>query len=146
MGKRGRRRRRARIPAVQRVHLSLAPPATQMTQKVLQAKKMDDVGTGNPIAARLSMQMFDLVDGLGLPKADRDAIFGAHDGRKPMDSASREEHLTIGLRLFFKAVGMVLTGRPTGWKDMKAAIEQGFGPAHPLRVLLATHGGWSKAL
>jgi hypothetical protein len=163
-----------------------------MVKHPFQLKKFSDVGTGNSlIVARLNMQMFNLVDALGLAKSDRDPIVehafvgsqwflraeqnkreykhraGRFIARVAAGSGVRVQgptlevleplnlgdyyqlfliELTIGLRLFFKAAGMILTGHPTGWQDLKRAIEQGFPLGHPLRVLIAKHGQWSKVL
>jgi hypothetical protein len=138
------------------------------------------------------MQMFDLVDALGLVKVVRDAVLEhtfvgsqwllradqnkgefvrlsqkfirkAAEGSgvrfqgttmptvlEPLNLGDHYQlfliSLTIGLRLFFKAAGIVLTGRPTGWHDLKAAIEKAFPQGHPLRALIDRHAGWSKAL
>lgn len=194
MGKKKRRRKKGAAgmgglgPGVR---LSIAPPGTQIVSRPFQLKKVADVGTANPLVARLDTQMFDLVDALGLPKADRDTILEhTHVGSQWFLRAEQNKNeyallsgrfmaravtgtgirvqgaalaileplnlgdyyqlflidLTIGLRLFFKAAGLVLTGRPIGWHDLKATVEQSFAHGHPLRVLIDKHGGWSKTL
>ncbi len=192
MGNKKRRNKKARLNGLgPGISIPLAPPGVQMVKYPFQMKQFANVGTTNPIVARLQMQMFDLVDALGLAKAARDAIL-EHTfvgsqwfvraeqnknefirlsrrfiGRAGEGSAVRVQgkvlvvleplnlgdyyqlfliNLTIGLRLFFKAAGMVLTGHPTGWHDLKTAIEQGFAQSHPLRVLIDKHGQWSKTL
>ncbi len=162
-----------------------------MAKYPFQLKQLANVGTTNPIVARLQMQMFHLVDALGFAKPARDALLEhtvvgsrwflraeqnrneyAHLSRRfiaraaegggvrvqgaallllePLNLGDHYQlfliNLTIGLRLFFKAAGMILSGNPTGWHDLKTKIEQTFHQGHPLRVLIDKHGQWSKIL
>lgn len=173
------------------IQVPLAAPGVKIVSRPFQMKQVANVGTTNPIVARLNMQMFDLVDALGLPKQTRDSILehtfvgsqwfvraeqnkneyarlsSIFVARAAGGSGVRVQgaalavleppnlgdyyqlfliDLTIGLRLFFKAAGIVLTGHSTGWHDLNAAIEQGFPQGHPLRALIDKHGHWSKTL
>lgn len=192
MSKKKRRHKKSKRGLGRGIPVPLAPPGTIIDRVPFQIKQVADVGTANPVVARLQLQMFDLVDTLGLPKAPRDGILehtfiGSQwliRAEKNMNEFTRlsskfirkaaegsgvyfqgttmptvleplnlGDHYqlflispTIGLRLFFKAAGMILTGQSTGWHDLRTAIEQGFPHGHPLRALLDRHGEWSKTL
>lgn len=192
MSKKERRDKKSEKGLGRGVPVPLAPPGATLVKVPFQIKPVGDVGTANPIVARLQMQVFDLVDALGLAKAERDGILehtfvgsqwfvraeknknefvrlshkfigkaaeGSgvrfHGTTMPvvLEPLNLGDHyqlflisLTVGLRLFFKATGIVLTGRATGWHDLKTSIEQGFAQGHPLRVLLDNHERWSKTL
>lgn len=70
------------------VPVPLAPPGATLIKVRFQLKQVADVGTTNPIVARLQMQVFDLVDALGLAKAERDEIL---------------EHMFVGSQWFVGA-------------------------------------------
>jgi hypothetical protein len=173
------------------IRIPLAPAGDKMIKQPIQLKKAANVGTGNPVVARLQFQMFDLVDALGLSKDDRDGVLKhtfvgsqwfvrAEENKSEYARLSRKFisnvkegsgvraqgaalvvleplhlgdyyqlfliDLTIGLRLFFKATGLILTNLPTGWKGLKTTIEQNFGATHPIRLLWVKHGTWLKTI
>jgi hypothetical protein len=177
--------------AGRRIRIPLAPAGERMVNYPFQLKQTANVGTTNPVVSRLQMQMFPLVDALGLAKPERDAILEhafvgsqwfvraeqnkdeylrlsgkfiarAAQGHgvlvqgaalvvlEPLNLGDHYQlfliDLTIGLRLFFKASGMVLVGQPTGWHELKTAIEERFPRDHPLRILIDRHERWSKTL
>lgn len=192
MGKKKRRHKKSERGLGRGVPVPLAPPGATLNRVPFQIKQAADVGTTNRVVARLQLQMFALVDALGLPKALRDGILehtfvgsqwfiraeknkneyvrlsdkfirkaaegsGVRFQGTTMPTVLEPLHLgdhyqlflislTIGLRLFFKATGMILTGQATGWHDLKTAVEQAFPQGHPLRLLIDRHGGWSKTL